>query len=38
MIPFNTDYDVVVMGGAFSGASAAMLLKREQPDLRILIV
>jgi flavin-dependent dehydrogenase len=31
-------YDVVILGGAFSGASAAILLRREAPDLRILIV
>ncbi len=31
-------YDVVILGGAFSGASAAILLRRECPDLRVLIV
>lgn len=31
-------YDVVILGGAFSGASAAILLRREQPALRVLIV
>jgi flavin-dependent dehydrogenase len=31
-------YDVVILGGAFSGASAAILLRREAPDLRVLIV
>jgi flavin-dependent dehydrogenase len=34
----SVDYDIVVMGGAFSGASNAILLKREFPDLRILII
>ena len=33
-----TRYDVVILGGAFSGASAAILLRRECPDLRVLIV
>ncbi|HEX8171561.1 MAG TPA: NAD(P)/FAD-dependent oxidoreductase [Thermoanaerobaculia bacterium] len=33
-----THYDVVILGGAFSGASAAILLRRERPDLRVLIV
>ena len=31
-------YDVVVMGGAFSGASMALLLKRDRPATRILII
>jgi flavin-dependent dehydrogenase len=31
-------FDVVILGGAFSGASAAILLRREQPDLSVLIV
>src|SRR6266542_981204 len=31
-------YDVVIIGGALSGAAAAMLLLREQPKLRVLIV
>ncbi|MEK6374992.1 MAG: NAD(P)/FAD-dependent oxidoreductase [Acidobacteriota bacterium] len=32
------DYDVIILGGAFSGASAAILLRREHPHLRVLIV
>lgn len=31
-------YDVVILGGAFSGASAAILIRRELPQLRVLIV
>ena len=31
-------YDVVVIGGAFSGAAAATLLLRKNPGLRLLIV
>ena len=32
------DYDVIIAGGALAGAATAILLLREQPALRILIV
>ena len=32
------DYDVVIAGGALAGAATAILLLREQPQLRILIL
>lgn len=32
------DYDVVVMGGAFSGAASAVLIKRQFADLRVLVI
>src|SRR6185436_13176201 len=32
------DYDVAIIGGAFSGAATALLLKRRNPALRIVIV
>jgi flavin-dependent dehydrogenase len=31
-------FDVVIVGGAISGASTAILLKRRMPELRILVV
>jgi flavin-dependent dehydrogenase len=31
-------YDVVIVGGAFSGASTGILLKRARPSLKVLIV
>lgn len=31
-------YDVVILGGAFSGSAAAVLLRREAPQLRVLVV
>src|ERR1700720_4068965 len=31
-------YDAVIVGGALSGASTAILLLRERPQLRVLIV
>lgn len=34
----NMMYDVVIIGGAFSGASTAILLKRRNPSLAILII
>jgi flavin-dependent dehydrogenase len=32
------DYDVIILGGAFSGAAAAILLRRDLPQLRVLVV
>jgi flavin-dependent dehydrogenase len=32
------DYDVAIMGGAFSGAATALMLKRKRPDARVLII
>ncbi|MGH8046450.1 MAG: NAD(P)/FAD-dependent oxidoreductase [Chthoniobacterales bacterium] len=32
------EYDVVILGGALSGASLALLLRRELPDLRVLVI
>lgn len=34
----STDYDVIIIGGAFSGASEGILLKRARPDTRVLII
>ena len=32
------DYDVIIIGGAFSGAATALVLKRRSPNARVLIV
>jgi flavin-dependent dehydrogenase len=32
------EFDVAILGGAFSGAASALLLKRRLPDARILII
>ena len=32
------DYDAVIIGGAFSGAATALMLKRKRPNARVLIV
>src|SRR5437762_9847926 len=32
------DYDVAIIGGAFSGAATALVLKRRCPNARVLIV
>ena len=32
------DYDVAIVGGALAGAASSMLLLREQPGLRVLII
>src|SRR5207248_8972664 len=32
------DYDVAIVGGAFSGAATALVLKRRRPDARVLII
>src|SRR5881628_2450863 len=32
------DYDVAILGGAFSGAATALMLKRKYPSARVLII
>jgi flavin-dependent dehydrogenase len=32
------DYDAVIVGGAFSGAATALMLKRQHPAARVLII
>jgi flavin-dependent dehydrogenase len=34
----NFDYDVVIIGGAFSGTATALMLKRKRPEARVLII
>jgi flavin-dependent dehydrogenase len=34
----NFDYDVAVIGGAFSGAATALIIKRKHPAARVLII
>src|SRR5947199_7251048 len=38
IILFSMDYDVAIIGGAFSGAATAVVLKRRSPNARILII
>jgi 2-polyprenyl-6-methoxyphenol hydroxylase-like FAD-dependent oxidoreductase len=32
------DYDVAIIGGAFSGAATALMLKRKHPAARVFII
>src|SRR5215471_12061563 len=34
----NFDYDVVIIGGAFSGAATSLILKRKCPEARVLVI
>src|SRR6266571_9204726 len=37
-VAMDFEYDVVIIGGAFSGAATALMLKRNKPDARVLII
>jgi 2-polyprenyl-6-methoxyphenol hydroxylase-like FAD-dependent oxidoreductase len=32
------DHDIAIIGGAFSGAATALMIKRQQPNARVLII
>jgi 2-polyprenyl-6-methoxyphenol hydroxylase-like FAD-dependent oxidoreductase len=34
----DSEYDVVIIGGAFSGAATALMLKRKRQEARVLII
>src|SRR5215471_22238 len=34
----NFDYDVAIIGGAFSGAATSLILKRKCPEARVLVI
>src|SRR5258708_1523049 len=34
----HSNFDVAIVGGAFSGAATGLLLKRRDPALRVLII
>src|SRR6266516_4282447 len=34
----DIDYDVIIIGGAFSGAATALMIKRKHPGARVLII
>src|SRR5262245_35443285 len=34
----RTDWDVIIMGGALAGSATACLLRRKNPELRVLIL
>src|SRR6516164_4753736 len=38
LLPMNFDYDVAIIGGAFSGAATGLMLKRKSPRARVLII
>ena len=37
-VGMGSECDVVIIGGAFSGAATALVLKRKRPDARVLII
>jgi flavin-dependent dehydrogenase len=36
--PASPDFDVVIVGGALAGAASAILLRRQDPNIRVLIL
>ena len=38
LLQMDPEFEVAIVGGAFSGAAAALLIKRRRPETRILII